>query len=104
MIPITPKKVGDMEYIIEPDFNKSMKVPVRIFADEPLIQKMRKDRTLWQAINVASMPGIVEHAVVLPDGHEGYGFPVGGIAAMDAEEGMISPGGYPRRSRRSTPS
>jgi len=93
MIPITPKKVGDMEYIIEPDSNKSMKVPVRIFADEPLIQKMQKDRTLWQAINVASMPGIVEHAVVLPDGHEGYGFPVGGIAAMDAEEGMISPGG-----------
>ena len=46
-----------------------------------------------QARNVASIPGIVGHSVVLPDGHEGYGFPVGGVAAMDAEEGMISPGG-----------
>ena len=82
-----------MEYLIEPDKSKGMNVPVRIFADENLIQKMLTDRTLWQATNVASMPGIVGHAVVLPDGHEGYGFPVGGVAAMDAEEGMISPGG-----------
>ncbi|MCH8973292.1 MAG: RtcB family protein, partial [Thaumarchaeota archaeon] len=90
---LTPKKVGDMEYIIEPDSINHMKVPLRIFADETLLNKMTTDRTIWQATNVASIPGIVGHAVVLPDGHEGYGFPVGGIAAMDAEEGMISPGG-----------
>jgi tRNA-splicing ligase RtcB len=54
---------------------------------------MLSDRTIMQARNVASIPGIVSHSVVLPDGHEGYGFPVGGVAAMDAEEGMISPGG-----------
>ena len=90
---ITPKKVSDMEYVVEPTSENGMNVPVRIFADDNLIQKMQTDRTIWQATNVASMPGIVGHMAVLPDGHEGYGFPVGGVAAMDAEEGMISPGG-----------
>ena len=89
----TPKKIGDFEYIIEPDSANGMNVPVRIFANEELLSKMTSDRTVWQATNVASMPGIVSHVAVLPDGHEGYGFPVGGVAAMDAEEGMISPGG-----------
>ena len=88
-----PKKIGDREYIIEPNSANQMKVPVRIFADEKLLAKMTTDRTIWQATNVASIPGIVSHTVVLPDGHEGYGFPVGCVAAMDAEEGMISPGG-----------
>ena len=89
----SPKKIGEMEYIIEPDSTNGMKVPIRIFANESLLTKMTTDRTIWQATNVASMPGIVGHAAVLPDGHEGYGFPVGCVAAMDAKEGMISPGG-----------
>ena len=89
----SPKKISEMEYIIEPDSTNGMKVPIRIFANESLLTKMTTDRTIWQATNVASMPGIVEHVVVLPDGHEGYGFPVGCVAAMDAKEGMISPGG-----------
>ena len=88
-----PKKIGENQYQIDADPNSGMKVPVRIYADEPLLQKMLSDRTIMQARNVASIPGIVSHSVVLPDGHEGYGFPVGGVAAMDAEEGMISPGG-----------
>ena len=88
-----PKKIGENQYQIDADSNLGMKVPVRIYADEPLLQKMLSDRTILQARNVASIPGIVSHSVVLPDGHEGYGFPVGGVAAMDAEEGMISPGG-----------
>jgi tRNA-splicing ligase RtcB len=54
---------------------------------------MMTDRTIKQAVNVSTIPGILQNVVVLPDGHEGYGFPVGGVAAMDAEEGMISPGG-----------
>lgn len=82
-----------MEYRIEADPARGMKVPVTIYADESLLQKMMTDRTLTQAINVSTLPGVVKHVVVLPDGHEGYGFPVGGVAAMDAEEGMISPGG-----------
>ncbi len=88
-----PRKIGENQYQIDADSNLGMRVPVRIYADEPLVQKMLSDRTIMQARNVASIPGIVRHSVVLPDGHEGYGFPVGGVAAMDAEEGMISPGG-----------
>jgi tRNA-splicing ligase RtcB len=89
----TPKKIAENQYEIEADSNLGMKVPVRIYANEALLQKMLSDRTIMQAKNVASIPGIVSHSVVLPDGHEGYGFPVGGVAAMDAEDGMISPGG-----------
>ena len=89
----TPKKIGENQYQIDADSNLGMKVPVRIYADEPLLHKMLSDRTIMQAQNVSCIPGIVSHSIVLPDGHEGYGFPVGGVAAMDAEEGMISPGG-----------
>ena len=89
----TPKRIGENQYQIDADSNSGMKVPVRIYADEPLLQKMLSDRTIMQAKNVSSIPGIVGQSIVLPDGHEGYGFPVGGVAAMDAEEGMISPGG-----------
>ena len=93
MTALTPTKIGDNEYVIDADSNYGMKVPVKIYANETLLTKMLSDRTLLQARNVASIPGILSHGVVLPDGHEGYGFPVGGVAAMDAEEGMISPGG-----------
>jgi len=89
----TPRKIGENQYQIDADSNSGMRVPVRIYADEPLLQKMLTDRTIMQAKNVSSIPGIVGQSIVLPDGHEGYGFPVGGVAAMDAEEGMISPGG-----------
>ena len=88
-----PKKLGENQYQIDADSNLGMRVPVRIYADENLLQKMLSDRTILQARNVASIPGVVGQSIVLPDGHEGYGFPVGGVAAMDAEEGMISPGG-----------
>ena len=88
-----PIKIGENQYQIDADSNLGMKVPVRIYADKPLLEKMLSDRTIMQARNVASIPGIVGHSIVLPDGHEGYGFPVGGVAAMDAKEGMISPGG-----------
>ena len=90
---LIPKKTGQLTYKIEPDSNQGMRVPVTIYANENLLEKMLLDRTIRQAINVSSIPGIVGSSVVLPDGHEGYGFPVGGVAAMDAEEGMISPGG-----------
>jgi len=93
MTSLIPKKIGNMEYRVEADSNRGMKVPVTIYADEALMQKMMTDRTITQAINVSTLPGVQKHVVVLPDGHEGYGFPVGGVAAMDAEEGMISPGG-----------
>ncbi len=90
---VTPRLVSDNQYVIDADPSSGRLAPVRIYADSALLQKMLTDRTIKQACNVASIPGIVSHGVVLPDGHEGYGFPVGGVAAMDAEEGMISPGG-----------
>ncbi len=93
MSTIIPKKIGNMTYEIEKDDSMGMRVPVHIYANEQLLEKMMSDRTIKQAINVSTIPGILSHVAVLPDGHEGYGFPVGGVAAMDAEEGMISPGG-----------
>ena len=87
------RKVSDLEFRIEADHAKAMNVPVTIYANDSLISKMVTDRTLDQAANVATLPGIRRHVVVLPDGHEGYGFPVGGVAATDLEEGVISPGG-----------
>jgi tRNA-splicing ligase RtcB (3'-phosphate/5'-hydroxy nucleic acid ligase) len=93
MSSLIPKKIGNMTYKIDKDETIGMKVPVIIYATEQLLEKMMSDRTIKQAINVSTIPGILQNVVVLPDGHEGYGFPVGGVAAMDAEEGMISPGG-----------
>lgn len=86
-------KEGDFRYVVKKDVSKGMMVPVTIYADDNLISKMASDRTIDQAANVATLKGVVKHVVVLPDGHEGYGFPVGGVAGMDLEEGVISPGG-----------
>lgn len=87
------RKISDLIFQIEKDESKGMKVPVTIYASDSLISKMINDRTLDQAGNVATLPGVVKHVVVLPDGHEGYGFPVGGVAATDLDEGVVSPGG-----------
>ncbi|MGC9112498.1 RtcB family protein [Acidilobus sp.] len=71
-----------------------MRVPAVIYADDLLVQKMQQDLTLVQAANVACLQGIQQYSIVMPDGHQGYGFPIGGVAAMDVEEnGVISPGG-----------
>ena len=86
-------KEGDFRFVVKKDESRGMIVPVTIYADDSLISKMALDRTIDQAANVATLKGVVKHVVVLPDGHEGYGFPVGGVAGMDLEEGVISPGG-----------
>ncbi len=70
-----------------------MRVPARIYASESLLSVIRGDMTLRQARNVACLPGILEAAYVMPDAHQGYGFPIGGVAAFDPEGGIISPGG-----------
>src|SRR6188472_1645277 len=87
------RKINDLEFQIEKDVSKGMRVPVKVYANDDLISKMVIDRTIDQAVNVSTLPGVTKHVVVLPDGHEGYGFPVGGVAATDLEEGIISPGG-----------
>ena len=70
-----------------------MRVPARVFADEELWNQIAGDRTLEQLVNVATLPGIVGCAYAMPDAHEGYGFPVGGVAAFRARDGIVSPGG-----------
>ena len=85
------KKVSDAIWEIEKE--GKMRVPAHIFATEKMLSTMGKDRTFGQLKNVASLPGIVGNACLMPDGHEGYGFPIGGVAAFDMEEGVISPGG-----------
>jgi tRNA-splicing ligase RtcB len=64
-----------------------------VYADEPLMADIRQDESLQQVANVAHLPGIVEASLAMPDIHWGYGFPIGGVAAMDAEDGVVSPGG-----------
>src|ERR687890_2924088 len=87
------EQLNEFEFKINVDNSKRMNVPVTIYADDNLILKMSEDRTLDQAVNVTTLPGVKKHVVVLPDGHEGYGFPVGGVAATDMDEGVVSPGG-----------
>ena len=70
-----------------------MRVPGIVFADESLIAQADRDRALEQVINVAFLPGIVKASLAMPDIHWGYGFPIGGVAAFDADDGVISPGG-----------
>ena len=76
-----------------PKYRSGMRVPGMVYANDDLMEKMKTDRTLWQCANVSYLPGIQKFAVTLPDGHEGYGFPIGGVAATDYDEGVISPGG-----------
>jgi len=88
------KQVDKYEWMIEKGEKRGMRVPAIIFADDYLLRKMREDRTLEQAANVACLPGIQVASYVMPDGHQGYGFPIGGVAGMGVEEdGVISPGG-----------
>ncbi|MFC1506588.1 RtcB family protein [Thermoproteota archaeon] len=91
--PIQMKKIDENIWEIPQSFLPGMNVPGRVYADETLLEKMKLDRTLIQCANVAHLPGIYKWAITLPDGHEGYGFPIGGVAATDYEKGVVSPGG-----------
>jgi tRNA-splicing ligase RtcB len=70
-----------------------MRVPVRIFATRELIEQILDDKSLEQAVNAATLPGLVGQVVVMPDMHQGYGFPIGAVAATEFPQGVISPGG-----------
>lgn len=85
------KKISDYEYIVEKEGD--MNVPVKVFASEKIMEKMKQDKTLQQGMNVACLPGIKRYSYIMPDGHQGYGFSIGGVAALDSKTGGISPGG-----------
>ncbi|MEM4571058.1 MAG: RtcB family protein, partial [Desulfurococcaceae archaeon] len=87
------EKINEYEWRIPKGAKSCMKTDAIIFADEYLLDKMESDLTLDQAANVACLPGIKLYSYVMPDGHQGYGFPIGGVAGFDVEEGVISPGG-----------
>ena len=87
------EEIDDYHWQIPQSYKSGMRVPGMVFADNQLIEKIKLDRTLDQCANVAHLPGIYKYAITLPDGHEGYGFPIGGVAATDYNEGVISPGG-----------
>ena len=86
-------KIEDFLWEIPKAFRPKMRVPARILASEPLLDAIMDDRSLVQLVNVASLPGIKGASLVMPDVHEGYGFPIGGVAATLYPEGAISPGG-----------
>ncbi len=86
-------KISDYEWELPVSFTTSMLVPVRIFATQKILEAALKDQSVQQAINAASLPGVVKHVAVMPDMHQGYGFPIGGVAATRYPDGVISPGG-----------
>ena len=85
------KKISDAQWEIP--IEGKMKVPIAIFASANLLEKMKQDDTIKQAMNIASLPGVLKNIVVCSDAHVGYGFPIGGVAAFDIDKGVISPGG-----------
>ena len=86
-------KIEDFLWEIPKSFRQDMRVPARALASESLLDDIIEDRSLNQLVNVATLPGIQKASMVMPDVHEGYGFPIGGVAATLYPEGVISPGG-----------
>jgi tRNA-splicing ligase RtcB len=87
------RRIDEVTWEIPADARADMRVPARLFADTELLEALRGDRSLEQLQNVATLPGIVTAALAMPDVHQGYGFPVGGVAATEPPEGVVSPGG-----------
>ncbi len=86
------EKIGHGIWEIPVSEKQGMRVPARILSSDSLIQSLDQG-VINQITNVATLPGIVRHALCMPDGHWGYGFPIGGVAAFDPDDGIISPGG-----------
>lgn len=85
-------RISDYEWEIPQSFRHDMRVPVRLFATRRLLEAVMDDNSLLQAVNAATLPGLVGHVTVMPDMHQGYGFPIGGVAATRYPDGVISPG------------
>ena len=86
-------RISDYEWEIPQSFRGDMRVPVRLFATRELLDQIAGDKSLEQAVNAATLPGLVGHVVVMPDMHQGYGFPIGAVAATEFPQGVVSPGG-----------
>jgi tRNA-splicing ligase RtcB len=86
------KRLGPYEWEIPTTVRSDMRVPVRLFASRELLQSIGGDASLEQAVNASTLPGVVGQVLVMPDVHQGYGFPIGGVAATELPSGVISPG------------
>jgi tRNA-splicing ligase RtcB len=87
------KKIGDFLYEIPTSHRPDMRVPARFYADDRLLDGITGDRSLEQLVNTATLPGVVRYVLAMPDIHQGYGFPIGGVVATELPHGVISPGG-----------
>src|SRR5512140_2428895 len=74
-------------------YRYDMRAPARLYASEDLLEDALQDDSVNQLVNTAALPGIVKYAISMPDIHQGYGFPIGGVVATQAPDGVISPGG-----------
>jgi tRNA-splicing ligase RtcB (3'-phosphate/5'-hydroxy nucleic acid ligase) len=91
-IPKGTRQISETIWEIPSSYKQGMRVPARIYATRKLLEAM-DDGVFEQVTNMATLPGIIGHALCMPDGHWGYGFPIGGVAVMDPDHGVISPGG-----------
>src|ERR671933_1342842 len=87
------RRIDEVTWEIPAHGRPDMRVPARLFADDELLRAIEQDSSLEQLQNVATLPGIVGAAIAMPDIHQGYGFPVGGLAATEPPDGVVSPGG-----------
>jgi tRNA-splicing ligase RtcB len=87
------RKLDECRYLIAKETRSDMRTNAVIYANEKLLAAILKDLSLEQAVNVATLPGIVGNSLAMPDIHQGYGFPIGGVAATDYQTGVVSPGG-----------
>jgi tRNA-splicing ligase RtcB (3'-phosphate/5'-hydroxy nucleic acid ligase) len=86
-------KIDDYRWKIPENYKAGMRVPGLIYASNEMLESIREDQTPEQVANVAFLPGIIGCSLAMPDIHWGYGFPIGGVAAMDTKDGVVSPGG-----------
>ena len=87
------ERVAERVWEIPKTFRSDMRVPARLYADEDLLDAALSDNSVVQLVNTATLPGVIKHAIAMPDIHQGYGFPIGGVVATRLPEGVISPGG-----------
>ena len=87
------KKIGEHRYVIPRSYKKGMLIEGLIYADDDLIRAIENDLTFDQVANVATLPGLVGRSLAMPDAHQGYGFAIGGVAAADMVDGVVSAGG-----------
>ena len=87
------KKLDEYRYVIPTSYKKGMRIEGMIYASSALVRQIERDQTMDQVANVATLPGLVGRSLAMPDAHQGYGFCIGGVAAADMKDGVVSAGG-----------